>query len=165
MEISVKKEDIVAALSTTLGVVEKRQTLPILANVLFEVDENSFKLTATDLESEVTTSGPLLSVQSSGKTTTSAKKLNELCRLIPDGEEINLSLAGDKLSLKTTNGKYSLSTLPSADFPIFDIDSGDSPLVIPAKDLRELITNTSFAMGNQDWRHYLNGLFLSINEG
>jgi len=58
MEITVKKEEIVSALSTTLGVVEKRQTLPILANVLFEVDENSFKLTATDLESEVTTSGP-----------------------------------------------------------------------------------------------------------
>ncbi len=106
MEITVKKEEIVSALSTTLGVVEKRQTLPILANVLFEVDENSFKLTATDLESEVTTSGPLSSVQSSGKTTTSAKKLNELCRLIPDGEDINLSLTGDKLSLKTTNGKY-----------------------------------------------------------
>ena len=138
MEISVKKEEIVAALSTTLGVVEKRQTLPILANVLFEVDENSFKLTATDLESEVTTSGPLSSVQSSGKTTTSAKKLNELCRLIPDGEDINLSLTGDKLNLKTTNGKYSLSTLPSADFPIFDIDSGNSPLIIPAQELREV---------------------------
>ena len=165
MEISVKKEEIVAALSTTLGVVEKRQTLPILANVLFEVDENSFKLTATDLESEVTTSGSLSSVQSSGKTTTSAKKLNELCRLIPDGEDINLSLTGDKLNLKTTNGKYSLSTLPSADFPIFDIDSGNSPLIIPAQELRELITNTSFAMGNQDWRHYLNGLFLSIEGG
>jgi DNA polymerase III subunit beta len=165
MEISVKKEDIVSALSTTLGVVEKRQTLPILANILFEVDENSFKLTATDLESEVTTRGPLSSIQSAGKTTTSAKKLNELCRLIPDGEDINLSLIGDKLNLKTKNGKYSLSTLPSADFPIFDIDSGDSPLIIPAKELRELITNTSFAMGNQDWRHYLNGLFLSIDGG
>ena len=103
MEISVKKEDIVSALSTTLGVVEKRQTLPILANVLFEVDENSFKLTATDLESEVTTSGPLSSIRSAGKTTTSAKKLNELCRLIPDGEDINLSLIGDKLNLKTKN--------------------------------------------------------------
>jgi len=165
MEITVKKEDIVSALNSTLGVVEKRQTLPILANVLFEVGENSFKLTATDLESEVTTSGPLLSVVSAGKTTTSAKKLNELCRLIPEGEEINLSLAGDKLNIKTTNGKYSLSTLPSADFPIFDIESGDSPLVIPAKELRELIKNTSFAMGNQDWRHYLNGLYLSINSG
>ena len=164
MEITVKKEDIVSSLNTTLGVVEKRQTLPILANVLCEVDENTFKLTATDLESEVTTSGSLSSVQSAGKTTTSAKKLNELCRLIPDGEEINLSLNGDKLNIKTTNGKYSLSTLPSADFPIFDIDSGDTPLVIPAKDLRELIRNTSFAMGNQDWRHYLNGLFLSVED-
>ena len=74
MEISIKKEDIVSALNTTLGVVEKRQTLPILANVLFEVDENTFKLTATDLESEVTTSGPLSKIESSGKPTTSAKK-------------------------------------------------------------------------------------------
>ena len=118
----------------------KRQTLPILANVLFEVDENSFKLTATDLESEVTTSGSLMGMESVGKITTSAKKLNELCRLIPDGEEINISLKLDKLNIKTKNGKYSLSTLPSADFPIFDIDSGDNPLVIPAKDLQELIT-------------------------
>ena len=80
MKITVKKEDIVSALNTTLGVVEKRQTLPILANVLLEVDENAFKLTATDLESEVTTSGPLSHQESPGKTTTSAKKLNELCR-------------------------------------------------------------------------------------
>ena len=164
MEITLKKEDIVSALSITLGVVEKRQTLPILANVLFEVDENSFKLTATDLESEVTTSGLLLARESSGKITTSAKKLNELCRLIPDGEEINFSLKSDKLNIKTINGKYSLSTLPSDDFPIFDIDTGDTPLVIPAKDLRELIKNTSFAMGNQDWRHYLNGLFILIGD-
>ena len=75
-----------------------------------------------------------------------------------------MSLKSDKLNIKTKNGKYSLSTLPSADFPIFDIDSGDNPLVIPAKDLQELIKNTSFAMGNQDWRHYLNGLFISIGE-
>ena len=164
MEITLKKEDIVSALNITLGVVEKRQTLPILANVLFEADENSFKLTATDLESEVTTSGSLSSIEASGKLTTSAKKLNELCRLIPDGEEINFSLISDKLNIKTKNGKYSLSTLPSADFPIFDIDSGDMPLIIPAKDLLGLIKNTSFAMGNQDWRHYLNGLFISIDD-
>ena len=106
MEINVKKEDIVSALNITLGVVEKRQTLPILANVLFEVDENSFKLTATDLESEVTTRGQLLDMKSVGKITTSAKKFNELCRLIPDGEEINLSLKSDKLNIKTKNGKY-----------------------------------------------------------
>jgi len=165
MEITLKKEDIVSALNITLGVVEKRQTLPILANVLFQVDENSFKLTATDLESEVTTSGSLSSIEASGKLTTSAKKLNELCRLIPDGEEINFSLISDKLNIKTKYGKYSLSTLPSADFPVFDIDSGDMPLIIPAKDLLGLIKKTSFAMGNQDWRHYLNGLYISISDG
>ena len=77
MEITIKKEDIVSALNTTLGVVEKRQTLPILANVLFEVEDNVFKLTATDLESEVTTSGPLSSIESAGKTTTSAKNNNK----------------------------------------------------------------------------------------
>ncbi len=165
MEITLKKEDIVSALNITLGVVEKRQTLPILANVLFQVDENSFKLTATDLESEVTTSGSLSSSEAPGKLTTSAKKLNELCRLIPDGEEINFSLISDKLNIKTKYGKYSLSTLPSADFPVFDIDSGDMPLIIPAKDLLGLIKKTSFAMGNQDWRHYLNGLYISISDG
>ena len=76
-----------------------------------------------------------------------------------------MSLKSNKLNIKTKNGKYSLSTLPSADFPVFDIDSGDNPLVIPSKDLQELIKNTSFAMGNQDWRHYLNGLFISIGDG
>ena len=116
MEITVKKEDIVLALNTTLGVVEKRQTLPILANVLLEVSENSFKLTATDLESEVTTRGPLSSVESAGKITTSAKKLNELCRLIPDGEQINLSLNGEKLNIRTSMGKYSLSRFPLQTF-------------------------------------------------
>jgi DNA polymerase III subunit beta len=165
MDISVKKEDIVSALSITLGVVENRHTLPILANVLFEVDENTFKLTATDLESFVTTSGPLTNTQSSGITTTSAKKLNELCRLIPDGEDIRIFLEGEKLNIRTKNGKYSLSILPSADFPIFDIDSGGAPLVIPAQDLRTLITDTSFAIGPAGWKRQLEGVFLSVDGG
>ena len=165
MDITVTKENIVSALSVTLGVVEKRHTLPILANVLFEVDENTFKLTATDLESLVTTSGPTTNTQSSGITTTSAKKLNELCRLIPDGEEIRIFLQGEKLNIKTKNGKYSLSILPSSDFPIFDIDSGGSPLVIPAQDLRTLITDTSFAIGPAGWKRPLEGVFLSVDGG
>jgi DNA polymerase-3 subunit beta len=165
MDITVTKEDIVSALSVTLGVVEKRHTLQILANVLFEVDENTFKLTATDLESLVTTSGPLTNTQSSGITTTSAKKLNELCRLIPDGEEIRIFLQEEKLNIRTKNGKYSLSILPSSDFPIFDIDSGGSPLVIPAQDLRTLITDTSFTIGPAGWKRTLEGVFLSVDGG
>ena len=78
MQAVFKKEDITKALGVTLGVVEKKQTLPILANVLLEVNKSGFHLTATDLESEVRTSGPLESVSGEGRTTTSAKKLNDL---------------------------------------------------------------------------------------
>lgn len=166
MEITVKKEEIVSALSTTLGVVEKKQTLPILANVLFEVDEDSFKLTATNLESEVTISLPVTTINSVGKITTSAHKLNELCRLIPDGEDINLSLNANKLNIKTNNGKYSLSTLQSADFPIFDIESAIPPFMIPAQELRELITSTTFAIASVAFGKVQHtGLFVSVGEG
>ena len=126
MQAVFKKEDITKALGVTLGVVEKKQTLPILANVLLEVNELGFHLTATDLESEVRTSGPLESVSSEGRTTTSAKKLNDLCRLIPDGSSIEIKLLGDKIQLKTPSGKYSLSTLPSDGFQYLKIKKAEN---------------------------------------
>ena len=164
MQAVFKKEDIAKALGVTLGVVEKKQTLPILANVLLEVNELGFHLTATDLESEVRTSGPLESVSSEGRTTTSAKKLNDLCRLIPDGSSIEIKLSGDKIQLKTASGKYSLATLPSDDFPIFENQESGEQLKVNSKDLRKIFSTTSFAMGNQDWRHYLNGLYLELKD-
>ena len=164
MQAVFKKEDITKALGVTLGVVEKKQTLAILANVLLEVNKSGFHLTATDLESEVRTSGPLESVSSEGRTTTSAKKLNDLCRLIPDGSSIEIKLSGDKIQLKTPSGKYSLATLPSDDFPIFESQESGEQLKINSKDLRTIFSTTSFAMGNQDWRHYLNGLYLELKD-
>ena len=165
MQAVFKKEDITKALGVTLGVVEKKQTLPILANVLIEFNESGFHLTATDLESEVRTSGPLESVSSEGRTTTSAKKLNDLCRLIPDGSSIEIKLSGDKIQIKTPSGKYSLATLPSDNFPIFEIQESGEQLKVNSKDLRKIFSTTSFAMGNQDWRHYLNGLYLELKDG
>ena len=164
MQAVFKKEDITKALGVTLGVVEKKQTLPILANVLLEVNELGFHLTATDLESEVRTSGPLESVSSEGRTTTSAKKLNDLCRLIPDGSSIEINLSGDKIQLKTASGKYSLATLPSDNFPVFENQENGEQLKVNSKDLRKIFSTTSFAMGNQDWRHYLNGLYLELKD-
>ena len=92
MDFSISKEDIVKALNYTLGVVEKRQTLPILSNVLLEVDESSLKITATDLESEISTTSTISNFKSGGKTTAPARKLNDLCRLLPDLTEIHLFL-------------------------------------------------------------------------
>ena len=164
MDFFIAKEEIVNSLNTTLGVVEKRQTLPILSNVLFEVDESSLKLTATDLESEILTVSTISNFKSGGKTTVPAKKISELCRLLPENSEIHIYLDGESLKIETASGKYNLATLPSEDFPVFDQEEASSPINITSKNLKRLITKTSFAMGNQDWRHYLNGLYLSIED-
>ena len=164
MDFYITKEEIVSSLNTTLGVVEKRQTLPILANVLFEVDESTLRLTATDLESEISTISTLSNFKSGGKTTAPAKKLSELCRLFKEGDEIHFFLDGDNLRIETSSGKYSLSTMPSQDFPVFEKEEGGNPVNIKGSNLKSLIYKTSFAMGNQDWRHYLNGLYISVED-
>ncbi len=164
MDFYITKEEVVKSLNQTLGVVEKRQTLPILSNVLFEVDESSLKLTATDLESEISTTSTISNFKSGGKTTAPARKLSDLCRLLPDMTEIHFFLDGDNLRIETESGKYNLSTLPSEDFPVFEIEETQSQINISSQNLKTLISKTAFAMGNQDWRHYLNGLFLLIDD-
>tara|TARA_A100001388_G_scaffold275830_1_gene262145 strand:- start:974 stop:2077 length:1104 start_codon:yes stop_codon:yes gene_type:complete len=164
MKFTVSKTEIVKALSSTLGVVEKRQALPILSNILLIVDNKSISITATDLESEVKTVCAPINVESEGSTTAPAKKLNELCRLLPDGSEISISLSNEKLFIESGAGKYSISTLPSNDFPIFDVENENTEFTILGSVLRNLIIKTSFAMGNQDWRHYLNGMYMSVED-
>ena len=164
MDFYITKEEVVKSLNPTLGVVEKRQTLPILSNVLLEVDESSLKLTATDLESEISTTSTISNFKSGGKTTAPARKLSDLCRLMPDLAEIHFFLDGDNLKIETESGKYNLSTLPSEDFPVFETEDTQSQINISSQNLKNLITKTSFAMGNQDWRHYLNGLYMMIDD-
>ncbi len=164
MDFYITKEEVVKSINQTLGVVEKRQTLPILSNVLLEVDESSLKLTATDLESEISTTSTISNFKSGGKTTAPARKLSDLCRLMPDLVEIHFFLDGDNLKIETESGKYNLSTLPSEDFPVFEIEDTQSQINISSQNLKNLITKTSFAMGNQDWRHYLNGLYMMIDD-
>ena len=164
MDFYITKEEVVKSINLTLGVVEKRQTLPILSNVLFEVDESSLKLTATDLESEISTKSTISNFKSGGKITAPARKLSDLCRLMPDLAEIHFYLDGDNLKIETESGKYNLSTLPSEDFPVFDTEDTQSQINISSQNLKNLITKTSFAMGNQDWRHYLNGLYMMIDD-
>ena len=164
MDFYITKEEVVKSLNLTLGVVEKRQTLPILSNVLFEVDESSLKLTATDLESEISATSTISNFKSGGKITAPARKLSDLCRLMPDLAEIHFFLDGDNLKIETESGKYNLSTLPSEDFPVFETEDTQSQINISSQNLKNLITRTSFAMGNQDWRHYLNGLYIMIDD-
>ena len=135
MDFYITKEEVVKSLSHTLGVVEKRQTLPILSNVLIEVDESTLKLTATDLESEITTTSTISNYKSGGKTTAPARKLSDLCRLLPDMAEIHLFLDGDNLKIESGSGKYSISTLPSDDFPVFEMEDASSQINISSQNL------------------------------
>jgi DNA polymerase-3 subunit beta len=165
MDFYITKEEIVSSLNTTLGVVEKRQTLPILANVLFEVDESTLRLTATDLESEISTISTISNFKSGGRTTVPAKKLSELCRLFKDNSEIHLYLDGNNLKIETDSGKYNLSTLPSEDFPVLKKEEGGNVVNISAPNLKTIISKTSFSMGNnQGWKDFLNGLYISIED-
>ena len=147
MKFTVSKTEIVKALSSTLGVVEKRQALPILSNILLTVDNKSISITATDLESEVKTVCAPINVESEGSTTAPAKKLNELCRLLPDGSEISISLSNEKLFIESGAGKYSISTLPSNDFPIFDVENENTEFTILGSVLRNLIIKNILCKG------------------
>ena len=164
MKFTISKTEIVKALSPTLGVVEKRHAMPMLSNILLVVEENSVSFTATDLESQVKTICTTASVETTGKTAASARKISDLCRLLPDGSNILIYLDGHKLFIESGSGKYSITTQQSEDFPIFDDVGESSEFKILAPTLRDMIRKTSFSMDSQNWRHYLNGMFLSVED-
>ena len=164
MKFTVSKTEIVKALSPTLGVVEKRHAMPILSNILLVVEENSVSFTATDLESQVKTTCTTASIETTGKTAASARKLSDLCRLLPDGSDILIYLDGHKLFIESGLGKYSITTQQSEDFPLFDDVGESSEFKILAPTLRDMIRKTSFSMDSQNWRHYLNGMYVSVED-
>ena len=164
MKFKVSKTEIVKALSPTLGVVEKRHAMPILSNILLTVEENNISFTATDLESQVRTICSTASVETTGKIAASARKLSDLCRLLPDGSDILIYLDGHKLFIESGSGKYSIATYPSEDFPIFAEISESSEFKILAPTLRDMIRKTAFSMDSQNWRHHLNGMFISLED-
>ena len=160
MEIILKKEQIVPTLNTVLDVVDNKTAHEIYSNVLINVLDNEIQLTGTDAESQVTIKTPFSEIKSTGTTTVNAKKLNELCRLIPDNGDISLKYVDEKLSIKTDNGKYSLSTKPSSEYPVWNKEEFNNPIEINAKDLYNIINNVSYAVSNTDWREFLKGVWM-----
>ena len=160
MEIILKKEQLVPTLNTVLDVVDNKTAHAIYSNVLISVLDNEIEFTGTDAESQVTIQSPFSEIKSTGTTTVNAKKFNELCRLIPDNGDISLKYVDEKLNITTDNGKYSLSTKPSSDYPVWNKEEFNNPLEINAKDLYNLINNVSYAVSNTDWREFLKGVWM-----
>ncbi|MDH5299767.1 MAG: DNA polymerase III subunit beta [Gammaproteobacteria bacterium] len=161
MKFSTQRETLLKPLQTVSGVVEKRQTLPILSNVLFKLDPNGLTITATDLEMEVI-AGCVVDSLESGAITVPVRKLQDSCKALPEGATVSFEVNNEKAYLKSGKTRFLLATLGADDFPVINSDNPRFKVSVSQTELKKLIEKTSFAMALQDVRYYLNGLLLEI---
>jgi DNA polymerase-3 subunit beta len=162
MKFSASRETLLEPLQAVIGVVERRQTMPVLANVLLLADEKSgLSVTATDLEVELVATVDV-QVEEGGEITVPGRKLLDICRALPDGAAVNFRLQGDKVTVRSGRSRFTLSTLPATEFPTVDDIRSQQKVTLPQAQLRRLIEKTQFSMANQDVRYYLNGMLLEV---
>ncbi|MCC5964745.1 MAG: DNA polymerase III subunit beta [Natronohydrobacter sp.] len=166
MKISIERAALLKAVSQAQSVVERRNTIPILANVLIEADEGSVRLRATDLDIEVVDRAPAM-VESAGATTVSAVLLHEIVRKLPDGALVELVNDPRTVRLQVSAGRsvFSLATLPKEDFPVMASSEYSANFSAPAKTLRRLFDKAKFAISTEETRYYLNGVYMHVAEG
>lgn len=159
MKFSASREAILKPLQAVIGVVERRQTMPILSHVLLQVDNNQLSVTATDLEVELVAQTKV-EQKTPGDVTVPGRKLHDIIRALPDGCSVDFSVTADRLTIKANRSRFTLSTLQASDFPSVDDIAADHTLEITQANLHRLIDKTQFSMAQQDVRYYLNGLLL-----
>lgn len=162
MKFRVNRETFLKPLQVAGGVVERRQTLPILSNVLLQVSGDTLTMTGTDLEVELTTAARITDGEA-GEITVPARKLIDICRTLPEGADIELKVDDGKAVLRSGRSRFSLATLPANDFPATDGVTDGFDFSLPQAQLKELIERTQFCMANQDVRYYLNGMLLEVD--
>ncbi|MEO7775138.1 MAG: DNA polymerase III subunit beta [Steroidobacteraceae bacterium] len=166
MKLSASREQILEPLQSVIGVVERKQTMPILANVLLSAggkDKSAgLSFTGTDLEVELVAAGEA-SVQQPGEITIPGRKLLDIFRALPEKTNVTLSLDGDKVSIRAGRSRFSLSSLPATEFPVVEEINAQQSLSIGQADMRRLIDKTHFSMAQQDVRYYLNGTLLETD--
>ena len=163
MKFSVDRESLLKPIQQVSGVVERRQALPILQNLLLEIKKGRLLITGTDLEIELKTNVEV-SVEEDGLVTVPARKLLDICREIPEKAEINFSLDQNRLELRSGRFRSTLSTLPAEDFPTFDDSEANLIVEADAKEFKLLLDKTSFAMAHQDVRFFLNGMLIESGQ-
>ena len=165
MKATIERATLLRCLSHVQSVVERRNTIPILSNVLIDAsDGGSVKVMATDLDLQVTETMVAASVDTPGAITVSAHLLFDIARKLPDGSQVSLETADNRMEVKAGRSRFKLPTLPRDDFPV--IVEGDLPtsFEVPARTLAEMIDATRFAISTEETRYYLNGIFLHVTD-
>jgi DNA polymerase-3 subunit beta len=163
MRFSLQREAFLKPLAQVVNVVERRQTLPVLANLLALVKDGQLSLTGTDLEVEMVARCAVDDAQD-GEVTIPARKLFDIVRALPDGSKVTVSQSGDRITVQAGRSRFTLASLPANDFPSIDEVEATERVEVPEAALKELIERTAFAMAQQDVRYYLNGLLFDLGE-
>ena len=162
MQFEITREALIKPLQLVTGVVERRQTLPVLSNVLLALDNGVLSLTGTDLEVELVGKVAVNSGQGDGEITVPARKLVDICKSLPEDAVIKFSTEEGKAIIRVGRSRFSLQTLPATDFPSVEESKGSFEIKVSRTALKTMLDNTSFAMAQQDVRYYLNGLLLEV---
>ncbi len=167
MQLTIERAALLKALGHVQSVVERRNTIPILSNVLLSADRETMALSATDLDMEIIDETPGR-VDAPGQITAPAHTLYEIVRKLPEGSEVELRYTGEdpRLTVSAGRSRFNLPVLPAGDFPVMSSDGLSSRISIDTGDLIRLIDKTRFAISTEETRYYLNGLYLhTITEG
>ena len=165
MKATIERATLLRCLSHVQSVVERRNTIPILSNVLIEAAaDGTVRIMATDLDLQVVETMSAVSVEGAGAITVSAHLLFDIARKLPDGSQVSLETADNRMTVKAGRSRFSLPTLPRDDFPM--IVEGDLPtsFELPAAILAQLVDRTRFAISTEETRYYLNGIFLHVSD-
>ncbi|HXF47461.1 MAG TPA: DNA polymerase III subunit beta [Burkholderiaceae bacterium] len=162
--VKAPRDALLKPLQVVSGIVERRQTLPILANVLLRKEGEHLSFTATDLEIQIQTGADIGSGKETLATTVSARKLVDILRALPEAE-VSLSLANRKLTLASGRSRFALQTLAAEEFPTVAQAEFSADFTLPAATLKYLLSMVHFAMAAQDIRYYLNGMLLVVDGG
>lgn len=161
----IEKETLLKPLQTVVGIVERKQTMPILSNVLIEKNTEEIRFTSTDLEIQITTT---IKVESSSNAsiTVGGKKLQEILRILPDQSKVSIDMLENKVQIKSNKSRFNLQTLPASDFPALKNQLEDAKKIkLKQPSLKKLLGSVHFAMAQQDVRYYLNGVLFVIESG
>ena len=164
MKATIERATLLRSLAHVQSVVERRNTIPILSNVLIEASaEGGLRLMATDLDLQIVETIEA-AVDQPGATTVSAHTLFDICRKLPEGSQVELSAAEGKMAINAGRARFNLQTLPRDDFPV--IAEGELPtkFELPAATLRQIIDKTRFAISTEETRYYLNGIFFHVSD-